>query len=180
MTLYLRQRHFPWGERFPACDERERNRYYCKGDERPAGKKMILYDNTRLKMGYAEEKLCSIVPRYVIYKKRKPYAEIVRSMELLRDEYTVHGIESAFQWSFRGNLSDHEYEITAGETVIASVTKDVFLSEEALRITIADDADDFAAISAIFVMEACIGAEDLPERKYEFYQKQKRRRKPKI
>ena len=119
------------------------------------GKKLHLYDLRGNELAYIEQKLLTFLPRYLIYREGKEFAEVVKEFSFFHPEYTVNGPG----WNVHGDFFDHDYEITSGDTVVASVSKEWFTLGDAYEIAFGMGTDEIAALAVVLVIDACIEAQ---------------------
>lgn len=155
MNLYIKQRIFTWGDRFSVYDENGNEKYYVEGEILTFGKKLHLYDLMGRELAYVEQQLFTLLPRYLIYRNGVEFAEVVKEFTFFHPEYTVNGPG----WNVRGDFFNHDYEVTAGNTVIASVAKEWFTLGDAYEISFGAGVDEIAALSVVLVIDACIEAQ---------------------
>ncbi len=159
MKLYIQQRIFTWGDKFSIYDENGNEKYYVEGEVFTFGKKLHLYDLQGQELAYIEQQLFSFLPKYVICRDGEEFAEVVKEFTFFHPEYTVNLSGMDAQWSVHGDFFDHDYEVTDGDTVIASVAKEWFTLGDAYEISFGAGVDEIAALSVVLVIDACIDAQ---------------------
>ncbi|MBQ2767778.1 MAG: LURP-one-related family protein [Clostridia bacterium] len=155
MHLYIKQRIFTWGDKFSVYDESGNEKYVVEGEIFTFGKKLHLYDLAGKELAYIEQQLLTFLPRYMIYRGGEEFAEVVKEFTFFHPEYTVSGPG----WCVRGDFFDHDYEVTDGTAVVASVTKEWFALGDAYEISFGDGVDEIAALAVVLVIDACIDAQ---------------------
>lgn len=155
MKLYIKQHIFTWGDKFSIYDEAGNERYYVEGEILTLGKKLHLYDTCGNELAYIEQQLLTFLPRYMIYRGQEEFAEVIKEFTFFHPEYSVNGPD----WTVHGDFFDHDYEVTDGDTVIASVSKEWFTLGDAYEISIGNGVDEVAALSVVLVIDACIDAQ---------------------
>ena len=80
---------------------------------------------------------------------------MVKEFTFFKHEYSVNGLG----WQVHGDFWDHEYEITNGNTVIASVSKEWMTWGDTYEIRLGYGADEATALAVVLVIDACIEAE---------------------
>lgn len=159
MNLYIQQRIFTWGDKFSIYDEAGNERYYVEGEVLTFGKKLHLYDLGGRELAYIEQQLFTFLPRYVIYRDGEEFAEVVKEFTFFHPEYTVNSISMNGEWKVSGDFFDHDYEVTDGDRVIASVAKEWFTLGDAYEISFGAGVDEIAALAVVLVIDACIDAQ---------------------
>ena len=155
MNLYIQQRIFTWGDKFSIYDENGNEKYYVEVEIFTFGKKLHLYDLAGNELAYIEQQLLTFLPRYIIYRGGVEIAEVVKEFTFFHPEYTLNGLD----WSVHGEFFDHDYEVTCGDFVIASVSKEWFTLGDAYEISFGRGVDEIAALSVVLVIDACIDAQ---------------------
>lgn len=156
MKLYIQQKIFTWGDKFSVYDEAGNEKYYVEGEVLTFGKKLHLYDPDGIELAYIEQQLLTFLPRYTIYCHGEEFAEVVKEFTLFCSAYTVNGPD----WRVEGDFFSHDYEVTDEDGVVASVEKQWFTLGDAYEISIADEADEIAALSVVLVIDACLEAKN--------------------
>lgn len=155
MKLYLKQQIFSWGDQFWVYDANETALFYVEGEVFSWGKKLHLYDQRQIEVAYIEQKLFSFLPKYCVYQNGVPFAEVVKEFTFFQHRYTVNGPD----WWVEGDFWDHDYQVTCGTQVVASVSKQWFTWGDTYEIDIADNVNPVAALAVVLVIDACIEAE---------------------
>lgn len=155
MNLYIKQKLFSWGDKFFIYDEAGNEIYRVEGEVFTFGKKLHLYDLQGNELAYIEQELLTFRPKYHIYRCGSEFAEVVKEFTFFHPEYTVNGPG----WSVHGDFFDHDYEITSGDTLVASVAKEWFTLGDAYEISFGIDTDEIAALAVVLVIDACIEAQ---------------------
>ena len=159
MNLYIQQRIFSWGDKFSIYDEAGNEKDYVEGEILTFGKKLHLYDLSGRELAYIEQQLFTFLPRYVIYRGGEEFAEVVKEFTFFHPEYTVNVPSMGAEWTVHGDFFDHDYEVTEGNSVIASVAKEWFTLGDAYEISIGAGSDEIAALAVVLVIDACIDAQ---------------------
>jgi len=155
MKLYIKQHIFTWGDKFSIYDEAGNEQYYVKGEVFTFGKKLHLYDLQGRELVYVEQQLLTFLPKYKVYRNGNEVAEVVKEFTFFHPEYTVERLG----WRVHGDFFDHDYEITDGDTVIASVSREWFTLGDAYEITFGEGADEIAALAVVLVIDAFIAVQ---------------------
>ena len=155
MNLYIKQRFFSWGDQFSVYDQNGTEKYYVKGEVLSWGKKLHLYDLQDRELAFIEQQIFTLLPKYHIYQNGNEIAEVVKEFTFFKPEYSVNGLG----WQVHGDFWDHEYEITDGNHVIASVSKEWMTWGDTYEIRFWDGVDEISALAVVLVIDACIEAE---------------------
>lgn len=152
MKLYIKQKVFSWGDKFRIYDENENDKYYVEGEVFTFGKKLHLYNLSGNELAFIHQKVWSFLPKYFISRNGVDAAQVIKKFTFLRQEYTVEGLG----WTVNGNFWAHEYEITAAERKIATVSKHWFTWGDTYEIDITDGADEIMALCVVLIIDAVI------------------------
>ena len=159
MNLYIQQRIFTWGDKFSIYDEDGNEKYFVEGEILTFGKKLHLYDLQGNELAYIEQQLFTFLPNYIIYRRGEEFAEVIKEFTFFHPEYSVDIPSMDAHWSVSGDFFDHDYEVSDGDTVIASVAKEWFTLGDAYEISIEAGVDEIAALAVVLVIDACIDAQ---------------------
>ncbi len=154
-NLYIKQHIFTWGDQFSIYDEAGNEKYYVEGEVFTWGKKLHLYNVQGRELAFIEQEILTFLPKYHISRNGEELAEVVKEFTFFRHEYSVNGLG----WQVHGDFFDHEYEITDGDTVIASVSKEWMTWGDAYEIRFGAGVDEVDALAVVLVIDACIEAE---------------------
>ena len=160
MKLYIQQKLFSWGDKFSVYDASGNEKYFVEGEIFTFGKKLHLYDTAGNELAFIEQQLFTFLPKYSIFRGSEHFAEVVKEFTFFHPEYTVSGPGMDADWTVSGDFFDHDYDISDGNSLIASVQKEWFTLGDAYEITIADHADVVTALSVVHVIDACIDAQN--------------------
>jgi len=101
-----------------------------------------------------QEKIIPIKDTYSLYRNGMVLATVKKALiEPLRQRFDIH-VAGGENMEAQGNILDHEYEIHAGRTRVAEVSKKWFRVADTYGVDIAPGADDILilAITAIIDM----------------------------
>ena len=152
LGLYLKQRVFSWGDSFYAYDALENERYRIQGEVFSWGKKLHLYDLQGAELAYIEQKLLTFLPRFAVFQRGVPVAEVVKEFTLFRHAYRVDGLG----WTVEGDFWGHDYRILDGERTVATVNKAWLTFGDTYHIDITDGYDEALTLAVVLVIDACI------------------------
>lgn len=155
MKLYLKQKVFSWGDKFTVYDEAGNDRYYVEGEIFSFGKKLHIYDLMGNEVAFIHQEIFSFMPKYYISIGGRDVADVKKHFTFFKHEYSVNG----FGWSVHGDFWDHEYEITDGSRMVASVYREWFTWGDAYVIDISEGVREIDALSVSLVIDAVISAE---------------------
>ena len=151
MKLYIKQRIFSWNDSFSVYDSMERELFTVQGALFSFGKKLTIFDRTDREIYRIEQELFRFRPRYHIVKHGEIEATVVKEFSMFKPYYTVEGPG----WEVQGDFFDHDYEITDGGRLVASVQKQWFTWGDTYEINV-DDAYDPVAVLAVAIIIDCV------------------------
>lgn len=156
MRLYMKQKVFSWGDKFKIYDEFENICYLVEGEIFTWGKKLHVYDRAGREVAFIHEKVFSFLPKYYISHDGIDVAEVIKEFTFLTQRYRVNGPG----WNVSGDFWAHEYEITDGSQVVASVSKRWFTWGDTYEIDIHDciDPDNEAEMAMVLCVVLVIDA----------------------
>ena len=152
MKLYLKQKVFSWGDKFTVYDEAGNDKYYVEGEVFSFGKKLHVYDVSGKEVVFIHQEVFSFLPKYYINVDGRDIAEVKKHFTFFTQEYSVNG----FGWSVHGDFWDHEYEITDGQRMVASVYREWFTWGDAYVIDTSEGVREADALSVVLVIDAVI------------------------
>lgn len=152
MKLYIKQKVFSWGDKFRIYDENGNDKYYAEGEVFTLGKKLHLCDQNGSELAFIHQKVWSFLPKYFISQNGADVAQVIKKFTVFRQEYTVEGLG----WTVKGNFWAHEYEITAEDRTIASVSKQWLTWGDTYEIDIVNYADEVMALCVVLIIDAVI------------------------
>ena len=153
--LYLKQKVFSWGDKFNVYNFYGEEKYHVKGEVFSLGKKLHVNDVNDREVAFIHQQLLSFKARYFISRNGADIAEVVKAITFLKAKYTV----DAFGWLMQGNFLDHEYQITRGERIVASVSQKWLTWGDAYEIDIADGEDELNVLCAVLIIDAVKAAQ---------------------
>lgn len=155
MKLYIKQKAFSWKDRFNISDMNGTPVYSVEGEVFTVGKKLHLLDANGNEVAFVHQKVFSFFPRYFVSINGEDVAEVVKEFSFLKPKYRVEGPG----WRITGDYLSHNYEITAGDTVVAAITKKWMTWSDTFEIDVHDDRNDVLALSIVLIIDAVMDAE---------------------
>ena len=152
MRLYIKQKVFSWGDSFSVFDSLEREIFSVQGELFTFGKKLSLFDARGAELLRIEQELFRFRPRYHILKDGEIVATVVKEFSMFTPYYFVEGPG----WEIRGDFFDHDYEITDGDRLVASVQKQWLTWGDTYEIDVDDRTYDPAAVLAVAIIIDCV------------------------
>lgn len=153
--LYLKQKVFSWGDKFNVYNSYAEAKYHIRGEVFSLGKKLHVNDANDREVAFIHQKLFSFKAKYFISRSGADIAEVVKQITFLKAKYTV----DAFGWLIQGNFLDHEYQITRGDKIVASISQKWLSWGDAYEIDIADGEDEINVLCAVLIIDAVKAAQ---------------------
>lgn len=152
MKFYMKQKVFSWVDKFSIYDEYENEAYWVEGEVFSIGKKLDLFDSNNQHKAHIHQKVFSFMPRYFININGEDVAEVVKKFTLFSHQFNVTG----YDWNVEGDFLAHEYEISRGDYLIATISKEWFSWGDAYSIDIVDGVDPVPIISVVLIIDAIL------------------------
>lgn len=150
--LFMQQKVWSIRDRFTITDEENEPCYEVEGEVWTLGKKLHVYDMQGTEVVYLQQKLWSFLPRFHIFRGEECVATLVKEFTFLHPRYRVEGPE----WEVSGNFMAHDYEISAGEKIIAVVKKAWFTWGDFYEIDAADGVDSELVLAVVLGIDAIL------------------------
>ena len=152
MKLYIKQQIFSWNDRFSVYDAYENELFTVEGELFSFGKQLAILDRNGNEVYRIEQELFRFRPRYHVVRNGEVQATVVKELSMFSPYYTVEGPG----WEVQGDFFDHDYEITDGGRLVASVQKQWFTWGDTYEISVDDRAYDPAAVLAVAIIIDCV------------------------
>lgn len=155
VRLLLRQHIFTFGEHFTVYDEHEQEKYRAYGEMFEIGSVFHITDLEDNELAWIDKKLFSFQTTYYINVFGKKSAELVKSMEMFANDYTV----SAYGWNISGEFLTHEYTFYYGDHVVATVSKEFFTLGDAYSVEIFDKDMELEVLATVIAIDDIIDSD---------------------
>ena len=152
MKLYIKQQIFSWNDRFSVYDAYENELFTVEGELFSFGKQLAILDRNGNELYRIEQELFRFRPRYHVVRNGEVQATVVKEFSMFSPYYTVEGPG----WEVQGDFFDHDYEITDGGRLVASVQKQWFTWGDTYEISVDDRAYDPTAVLAVAIIIDCV------------------------
>ena len=156
MRYVMKQKLISFGDDFSIQDSEGRAVLYVDGKVLSFGDKLIFKDRQGQEVARVEQKLLSIGPTWEVYRDGRQVATVKKSLfSLLHCKFTVD-VPGPDDLEARGNLLDHEYNLTRDGRVVAEVSKKWFSWTDSYGIDVAEGGDDVLILACAVVIDmAC-------------------------
>ena len=152
MKLYFKQRVFSFKQRTDIFDEFGNVLFTAEGELFSLGRRMHIYDQNRFEVGFVQQRLLHLMPRFSVYINGQYIADVVREFTFFKNNYRIEGLN----WQIDGDLFAHDYRITCGGQYIASIHKHWMTWGDSFEIDIAYEQDTIMALAVIIAIDYVI------------------------
>jgi uncharacterized protein YxjI len=121
---------------------------------------LVIRDMEKNKIATIKQKLPAISPTYEITREGQEPTKIHKQLiSPFADRFTVD-IPGPDDLHIKGSLSEHEYTITRGDLVVATVSKGWFRELETYGVDIASGEDDVLILACVLTIDLIEGHKD--------------------
>ncbi len=159
MNLYIKQKVFSFSDRFTVYDENGRDYCYVEGEVFSFGKKLHVYDLFGNETVYISEKVFSFLPHYDVRINGLDIASVEKKFTFFYPSYTVR-LQNGNTFTVEGDFFDHEYAVKDGGRIFAEVSKEWFTWGDTYRVSVTENGDPLLALAIVFVIDACLAAQE--------------------
>jgi uncharacterized protein YxjI len=149
----IRERFFALGDDFDITDETGRPVAQVDGKVFSLHDRLVLRDPTGREVAQVHRRMVALRPTYVISVGGEPVAEIRKHFFTpFRNKFTID-IPGPDDLEMSGNLFDHEYEITQGGAVVATVSKRWLTIRDTYAVDVAPGQDDLLIVASVLALD---------------------------
>ena len=146
----FRQRFFSWFDSYDIYDETGRTAFVVKG-RLSWGHLFKVYDGSGTEIGMIREKILTLLPQFIIYKRGVEKGRIRKRFTLLRPVYEM-GYRG---WHIEGDWFEWNYTIVDDSgRLIAGVSKELFHFTDHYAVNVVDISDAEDVMLFIVAMDA--------------------------
>lgn len=157
MQYMMKQKLLSWGDDYYIKDKDGNDVYFVDGKAFSIGDQLSFQDLAGHELAYIKQRVLSWGKTYEISRGGNVVAVVRKEpLAFFNHRFTVEvpGLDDNLE--AEGNLSDHEYRITRGEQVVATVSKQWFTLADTYGIDIRSSEDQVLLLAAAVVIdEAC-------------------------
>jgi len=157
MQYMMKQKLLSWGDDFYIKDKDGNDIYFVDGKAFTIGDQLSFQDLAGNELAFIKQRVLSWGKTYEIFRDGNVVATVRKEpLAFFKHRFTVEvpGIDDNFD--AEGNLTDHEYQITRGDNVVASVSKQWFAWADTYGIDIRSSEDQVLLLAvAVVIDEAC-------------------------
>ena len=152
MKLYFKQRVFSFKQRTDIFDEFGNVLFTAEGELFSLGRRMHIYDQNSYEVGFVQQRLLHLMPRFSVYINGQYIADVVKEFTFFKQNYCVDGLN----WQIDGDFFAHDYRISCGGQYIASIHKHWMTWGDSFEIDIAYEQDTIMALAVIIAIDCVI------------------------
>jgi len=153
MRYVMRQKLLSLADNFTIKNEQEQDVFLVKGKLFSFGDKLSFQDLAGNELVFIEQRLLNWSPTYELWKGKELLAVVKRELfSFIHHRFTVD-VPGPNDLEAEGDFLDHEYMITRGGSVVATVSKRWFSWADTYGIEIADGGDDVLLLATAVVVD---------------------------
>lgn len=147
-TFQLRRQMFSIGEDFWVENERGENVYKVDGKILRIRETFALQDVNGNELATIDRKLIALQPTMNIDRNGQLWATVKKALFTLFAQHFGIQVQGDGEYEARGDILNHEYDITSGGQVVATISKRWFTIRETYGIAIAPGQDQVLLLCA--------------------------------
>ncbi len=155
MKLYFKQKVFSLKGKGSIMDENGSDKYLFEGKVISLGKKITITDLDGNEVAFIKQKLASFMPRFFVEVDGEQIAAVVGKFNPLKHNFRIEGPD----WQVDGNFTGHDYRVTQGETVIATIHKQWLSWGDVFEIDIEDPKNEIIVLGIVMAIDAVLDAQ---------------------
>lgn len=153
MRYVMRQKLLSLADNFTIKNEQEQDVFLVKGKLFSFGDKLSFQDLAGNELVFIEQRLLNWSPTYELWKGEELLAVVKRELfSFIHHRFTVD-VPGPNDLEAEGDFLDHEYMITRGGSVVATVSKRWFSWADTYGIEVADGEDDVLVLATAVVVD---------------------------
>jgi uncharacterized protein YxjI len=153
MRYVMRQKLLSLADNFTIKNEQEQDVFLIKGKVFSFGDKLSFQDLAGNELVFIDQRLLNWSPTYELWKGDELLAVVKRELfSFIHHRFTVD-VPGPNDLEAEGDFLDHEYTISRGDSVVATVSKRWFSWADTYGIEIADGEDDVLVLATAVVVD---------------------------
>jgi uncharacterized protein YxjI len=152
----MRQKLLSWGNDFTIKDEAGNDAFFVDGKALSFGNKLSFQDMSGNELVYIDQRLLNWTPTYELWRGDKMLAEVKRELfSIIHHRFTID-VPGPNDLEAEGDFLDHEYTLTRGDRVVATISKKWFSWADTYGIDVVDGEDAVLILATAVVIDlAC-------------------------
>jgi uncharacterized protein YxjI len=156
----IREKFFHIGDDFDVLDEHGDKVYHVDGKVFSMRNKLVIEDLHGDELASVHRHLIALRPTYEIRIGGETAAEVKKKLFTpFHDKFTID-VPGDDDLEMKGDLLDHEYEITLGGDEVASVSKRWLAMRETYAVKVADGIEPLLIIGAVLALDLAMDREE--------------------
>ena len=153
MRYVMRQKLLSLADNFTIKNEQEQDVFLVKGKVLSFGDKLSFQDLAGNELVFIDQRLLNWSPTYELWKGDELIAVVKRELfSFIHHRFTVD-VPGPNDLEAEGDFLDHEYTISRGGSVVATVSKRWFSWADTYGIEVADGEDDVLVLATAVVVD---------------------------
>jgi uncharacterized protein YxjI len=153
MRYVMRQKLLSLADNFTIKNEQEQDVFLVKGKVFSFGDKLSFQDLAGNELVFIDQRLLNWSPTYELWRGKELLAVVKRELfSFIHHRFTVD-VPGPNDLEAEGDFLDHEYTITRGGSVVATVSKRWFSWADTYGIEVADGEDDVLLLATAVVVD---------------------------
>jgi uncharacterized protein YxjI len=153
MRYVMRQKLLSLADNFTIKNEQEQDVFLVKGKLFSFGDKLSFQDLAGNELVFIDQRLLNWSPTYELWRQAELLAVVKRELfSFIHHRFTVD-VPGPNDLEAEGDFLDHEYTITRGGSVVATVSKRWFSWADTYGIEVADGQDDVLLLATAVVVD---------------------------
>src|SRR5258708_6511349 len=161
MRYVMKQKLFSWGDDFTIKDEAGEDKFFVDGKAFSFGDKRSFQDMAGNELAFIRQKLLAWGPTYEIYHEGELRAVVKKELFTFFNCKFMIDVPGPDDLEASGNFTDHEYEVSRSDGVVATISKQWFSWADAYGVDIAEGEDDVLILASTVVIDmVCHGDQE--------------------
>ena len=153
MRYVIREKFFRLGEDSDITDESGRPVYHVDGKVFTLHHTLVMRDVAGNEVATVRKHLISLRPTYEVTRGGQELAEVRKHLiGFLGDRFTID-IPVPDDFEVHGDIFDHEFTITRGGRVVATVSKQWFSLTDTYGVEVAQGEDDALILASVLALD---------------------------
>ena len=153
MRYVMRQKLLSLADNFTIKNEQEQDVFLVKGKLFSFGDKLSFQDLAGNELVFIDQRLLNWSPTYELWKQGELLAVVKRELfSFIHHRFTVD-VPGPNDLEAEGDFLDHEYMITRGGSVVATLSKRWFSWTDTYGVEVADGEDDVLLLATAVVVD---------------------------
>jgi uncharacterized protein YxjI len=153
MRYVMRQKLLSLADNFTIKNEQDQDVFLVKGKLFSFGDKLSFQDLAGNELVFIDQRLLNWSPTYELWRQAELLAVVKRELfSFIHHRFTVD-VPGPNDLEAEGDFLDHEYMITRGGSVVATVSKRWFSWADTYGIEVADGEDDVLVLATAVVVD---------------------------